>query len=44
MRVTASFYVPPKHDADMRQAIADGDHSWILETLHFAELLEAKER
>lgn len=44
MRVTASFWLPSEHAADMRQAIADGDHSWILEILHFATLARASER
>jgi len=44
MRVAAYFTLPDKHADDMRQAIADGDHSGILETLHFADLVRAVER
>lgn len=42
MRVTASFYVPQKHEDAMRRAIEDGDFSWVRETLDYADLLEIR--
>lgn len=43
MIVTAQYTLPEKHADDMRQAINDGDHSWVLETLSFARLERAVE-